>query len=176
MSRIAHGRLEELAKAVRWVVLVTSCAAMFAAVASAQSVEVVFTPAVVQQAIALKSALKVEKMTAFDALALMGGTAERAKAYADRVAGVTAVIVIGEAALQAAAAVQFSALIILVNAAGAWADVVARRADAAPCGLVPLRRSAATIATSGDGGYGSPAKFGGQLCEGRVRRRQQVAK
>ena len=77
-----------------------------------------FTPAVVQQALALKSALKVEKMAAFSALALMGASAERAKAYADKVAGVTAVIVIGEDALKAAAHVEFSVPIILLNAAG----------------------------------------------------------
>jgi D-arginine dehydrogenase len=38
---------------------------------------------------------------------------------------------------------------VLVNAAGAWADVVAQRLGVAPVGLVPKRRSAAIV--SGDG-------------------------
>ncbi len=33
----------------------------------------------------------------------------------------------------------------VVNAAGAWADVVAAMAGAAPCGLVPMRRTAMTL-------------------------------
>ena len=38
---------------------------------------------------------------------------------------------------------------ILVNAAGAWADAVARMAGAAPAGLTPMRRSMARMAAPG---------------------------
>jgi len=86
---------------------------------SAQSVELVFTPGSVQQALAIKSALKVEKLDSFGALALVGASPERRKAYADRVAGITAVVILGEDALKAASQVEFSVPIICVNAAGA---------------------------------------------------------
>jgi hypothetical protein len=90
-------------------------------VGSAQSVEMVFTPGVVQQALSLKGVLKVEKMDSFGALALVGASPERRKAYADKVAGVTAVIILGEDALKAASEVEFSVPVICVNAAGATA-------------------------------------------------------
>jgi D-arginine dehydrogenase len=41
---------------------------------------------------------------------------------------------------------------VLVNAAGAWADVVGRLAGAAPVGLTPMRRTAITIDAPGDVG------------------------
>jgi hypothetical protein len=83
-----------------------------------QSIELMFTPSVVQQALMLKAALKLEKMDSFGALALVGASAERTKAYADRVAGVTAVVVLGEDALKAAANVQFSVPIIVIEGTG----------------------------------------------------------
>lgn len=39
---------------------------------------------------------------------------------------------------------------VLVNAAGAWADLVAQMAGLVPCGIVPHRRSMARIAAPGD--------------------------
>ena len=42
---------------------------------SAQSVEMMFTPGVVQQALVIKGALKVEKLDSFGALALVGAAA-----------------------------------------------------------------------------------------------------
>ena len=93
------------------------CAAI-PATGSAQSVEMVFTPGVVQQALALKSALKVDKMDSFGALALVGASPERRKAYADKVAGVTAVVILGEDAMKAAALVEFGVPAIVVNSAG----------------------------------------------------------
>jgi hypothetical protein len=88
---------------------------------SAHSVELMFTPGVLQQAVALKGALKVEKVDSFGALALVGANAEQRKAYADKVAGVTAVVILGEDALKAASEVEFSVPVICVNAAGATA-------------------------------------------------------
>jgi hypothetical protein len=88
---------------------------------SAQSVELMFTPGVVQQALAIKGALKVEKLDSFGALALVGASPERRKAYADKVAGVTAVVILGEDALKAASEVEFAVPVICVNAAGATA-------------------------------------------------------
>jgi hypothetical protein len=85
---------------------------------AAQSVELMFTPGVVQQALAIKGALKVEKVDSFGALALVGASPEQRKAYADKVAGVTAVVILGEDALKAAADVEFSVPVICVNAGG----------------------------------------------------------
>ena len=105
---------------IRMLALTLACAAVPAMV-SAQSVEIVFTPAVTQQALALKGALKVDKVDAFNALALVGASPERRKAYADKVAGDTAVVIIGEDALKAASAIAFSLPVIVINATGATA-------------------------------------------------------
>jgi hypothetical protein len=110
-------RVEEIGMTRRLLVVAMLCT-VAPAVASAQSVEIVFTPGVVQQALALKGSLKVEKIDAFGALALVGASPERTKAYADKVAALTAVIVLGEDALKASAHVEFSVPVILVNAAG----------------------------------------------------------
>ncbi len=47
---------------------------------------------------------------------------------------------------------------VLINAAGAWADVIARMAGARPVGLVPKRRTACTIEPPAESGFrGWPA-------------------
>ncbi len=90
------------------------------ATVSAQSVEMVFTPGVADQAVALKAALKVDKanVTWFGALALVGAPPARKKAYADAVAKNTAVVILGEDALKAVSEIEFSIPVIVVNAAG----------------------------------------------------------
>ena len=86
----------------------------------AQNVEMVFTPAVAEQAVALKSAMSVDKtnVNAFGALALVGAPAARKKAYADSVAKNAAVVIVGEDALKAVAEIEFSVPVIVVNATG----------------------------------------------------------
>jgi|SRR5215471_4560487 len=101
----------------RWIVLLLSL--WFAPVVEAgQSVEMVFTPGVLQQAVGLKGALHVEKVESFSALALVGASPERKKAYSDKVAGDTAVLILGEDALKAVADVEFGVPVILLNATG----------------------------------------------------------
>jgi hypothetical protein len=102
--------------------------------AMAQSVEVVFTPAVLQQAVALKSAIHAEKIESFSALALVGASPERKRAYGDKVAGTTAVVTLGEDALKAASEVEFTTAVILLNATGSTAarGRVIRVFDGAP--------------------------------------------
>jgi hypothetical protein len=104
---------------MRVVALSLFCAAVPATV-SAQNVEMVFTPGVADQAVALKAALKVDKASVvwFGALALVGATPERKKAYADKVAHNTAVVILGEDALKAVSEIEFSVPVIVVNAAG----------------------------------------------------------
>jgi hypothetical protein len=88
--------------------------------AAGQSIELMFTSGGVQQALLLRSALKLDKnqVRSFGALALAGATAERAKEYVDSVADMTAVIIVGEDALKAASAIEFSVPVIAIEAAG----------------------------------------------------------
>jgi hypothetical protein len=88
--------------------------------AAGQSIELMFTSGTVQQALLLRSALKIDKdqVRSFGALALAGATAERAKEYVDSVAGMTAVIIVGEDAMKAASAIEFSVPVIVIESAG----------------------------------------------------------
>jgi hypothetical protein len=101
---------------VRAVVFVALCA--LPALAEGQTVELVYTPGALHQAVALKDALKVDVVHSSSALALVGAPADRKKAYGDKVTGVTAVVIVGEDALKAVADVEFDASVILVNANG----------------------------------------------------------
>ncbi len=131
---------------MRVVGLVLLCAAI-PATAAAQNVEMVFTPGVADQAVALKAALKVDKanVTWFGALALVGAPAARKKAYADAVSRNTAVVVLGEDALKAVSEVEFSVPLIVVNAAGKCAArgrvirVFDGTSAAAPPGATPIQ-------------------------------------
>ena len=101
---------------VRAVVFVALCAVP--AIAEGQTVELVYTPGALHQAVSLKDALKVDVVHSSSALALVGAPAEKKKAYSDKVTGVTAVVIVGEDALKAVADVEFAAAVILVNANG----------------------------------------------------------
>jgi hypothetical protein len=135
---------------MRVIGLLLFCIGLSATV-SAQTVEMVFTPAVAEQAVALKAALKVDKanVTWFGALALVGASPARKKAYADGVARNTAVVVLGEDALKAVSEIEFSVPLIVVNAAGRCAAKgrVIRVFDAAsagaPAAAVPVGSPAA---------------------------------
>jgi hypothetical protein len=82
------------------------------------SVEVIFTPAVLQEAVALKDGLRIGRLESSSALALVGASAEKKKAYGDKLAGTTAVVILGEDALKAVGDIEFPTSVILVNAAG----------------------------------------------------------
>ena len=101
---------------VRAVVFVALCAVP--ALAEGQTVELVYTPGALHQAVSLKDSLKVDVVHSSSALALVGAPADRKKAYGDKVTGVTAVVIVGEDALKAVADVEFDAAVILVNATG----------------------------------------------------------
>ena len=102
---------------VRVMVLTVVCAVIPCS-STAQTVELVYTPAVLQDAVALKGSLKVPLLHAFSAMSLVGASAEKKQAYGDNLSGATAVVIIGEDALKAVADVEFAAPVILVNAAG----------------------------------------------------------
>jgi|SRR5262245_21574970 len=149
--------------AKRFLLFTALCAALAVALPvgiSAQSVELVFTPGVLQQAVSLKGALKVDKVDSFSALALVGASGERKKAYADKVAGDTAVVILGEDALKAVADVEFSVTIIVLNASGPTAAKgrVFRVYEAgAPAGATPVVSSATVRGLLG-GGHEIPLK------------------
>ena len=101
---------------IRAVVFVALCAVP--TIAESQTVELVYTPGALHQAVTLKDSLKVDVVHSSSALSLVGAPAERKKAYSDKVTGVTAVVIVGEDALKAMADVEFEAAVILVNANG----------------------------------------------------------
>ncbi len=133
----------------RALALVLLGAAMPAS-AAAQNVEMVFTPGAADQAMALKSALKVDTANVvwFGALAMVGATPERKKAYADKVKGMTAVVILGEDALKAVSEIEFRVPIIVVNATGRTAAknrvlrVFDTNSPAAPATAAPASPSA----------------------------------
>jgi hypothetical protein len=88
--------------------------------AAGQSIEMMFTSSGVQQALRLRSALGIDKdmVRSFGAAALASATPERAREYVDSVAGMTAVIIVGEDALKAASAIEFSVPVIVIEATG----------------------------------------------------------
>jgi|tagenome__1003787_1003787.scaffolds.fasta_scaffold19285228_1 hypothetical protein len=114
---------------------------------AAQSAELVYTPGVVKDALALKDSLKITIVHPFDALTLVGASPQQKNAYKDKVNGVTALVIIGEDALKSVADIEFPAPVVLVNAAGPTAarGRVIRIFDGSgkvPPGTVPVRSTA----------------------------------
>ena len=107
-------------KKARWIgpLIAIALAAAPSMVGGAQTVEVLFTPTVVQQAVSLKESLRVGRLESSSALSLVGASPERKKAYSDKVAGTTALVILGEDALKAVADMEFSVPVIVVNATG----------------------------------------------------------
>jgi|SRR5215471_3751744 len=102
---------------VRVMVLAIMCA-VIPRLAAAQTVELVYTPAVTQDAIALKESLKGPLVHASNALTLIGGTVDAKKKYAEALARATVVLIVGEHALKLVMEVGVSAPVILINATG----------------------------------------------------------
>jgi hypothetical protein len=123
---------------------------LFAAVpilGAAQSAELVYTPGVVKDALALKDSLKITIVHPFDALTLVGASPARKSAYKEKVNGVTALVIVGEDALKSMADIEFTGPVILVNAAGPTAarGRVIRIFDGSgpvPAGTVPVKATA----------------------------------
>ena len=115
--------------------------------AAAQSAELVYTPGVVKDALALKESLKITIVHPFDAMTLVGASAKQKSAYKDKLSGVTALVIIGDDALKSVADIEFTAPVVLVNAAGPTAAVgrVIRIFDGSktvPAGTVRIRSTA----------------------------------
>jgi hypothetical protein len=103
---------------VRVVVFAAVISAFIPRIGAAQTVELVYTPAVTQDAIALKESLKGPFVHPSNALTLIGGTVEAKKKYVETLARAGVVLVLGEHALKLVAELGFSAPVILVNATG----------------------------------------------------------
>ncbi len=131
--------------AVRIVVLLTALCALVPRIGSAQSVELLYTPAVLNDVLALKESLRVPLVHASSALSLVGAPAEKKRAFGDKAAGANVVVIIGEDALKATADVPFAVPVILVNASGPTAatNKIIRVFDAAmaPPGAIPIAGS-----------------------------------
>jgi hypothetical protein len=126
------------------VVVLTVVCAVIPRIGVAQNLELVYTPAVLQEAVALKDTLNVALVHASSALSMVGASAERRKAYCDKVASTTAVVILGEDALKALADVEFSVPVILINASGrtaAKSRIVRVFDGAAPADAVPVASS-----------------------------------
>jgi hypothetical protein len=76
----------------------------------------------VPEAVAMKDGLKVGRLESSNAMSLVGASADRKKAYNDKVSGVTTLVIIGEDALKAVADMEFSSAVVLVNASGQTAS------------------------------------------------------
>ncbi len=137
----------------RVLVLTVLCGAI-PCVGSAQSVELMYTPGVLNDALALKDSLKVGMVHSSNALSLVGATADKKKSFGEKMAGATGIVIVGEDALKAAADIPFSIPVILVNAAGPTAATgqIVRVFDAAtaPADAIPVSAYAVSkVITSG---------------------------
>jgi hypothetical protein len=103
---------------IRRILFVTAMGLAVPAVAQAQSVELVYTPSVLSQTVALRDSLKVSLVHSSNALPLVGAPSQRKADYGRSVERVTAVVILGEDALKAVADIEFAAAVIVANAKG----------------------------------------------------------
>ncbi len=101
----------------RALLVMALCGALPAS-ALAQSIELVYTPGVVNDAVTLKNELKGAVVHASSALGMVGASADKKKQYKDQVAGATCILIMGEDALKALADIEFESTLVLVNANG----------------------------------------------------------
>jgi hypothetical protein len=102
---------------VRVVLLALICA-VIPRIGAAQTVELVYTPAVMQDAIALKDSLKGPMVHASNALTLIGASPVIKRKYTETLARASVVLILGEHSLKLVSDVGFSATVILINATG----------------------------------------------------------
>jgi|SRR5215471_2816792 len=102
---------------VRAAVLALICVAV-PRLSAAQTVELVYTPAVMQDAIALKQSLKGPLVHTSNALSLIGASADAKKKFIESLSRAAVVLILGEHSLKLVADVGFSGPVILINATG----------------------------------------------------------
>ncbi len=84
----------------------------------AQEVEVLYTKSALDQAMAYKESLKVDKVNMSNALMLMNVSEARERAYLEKISSSSAAIILGESGLKAAGGVGFTLPLIIINALG----------------------------------------------------------
>ena len=84
----------------------------------AQEVEVLYTKSALDQAMAYKESLKVDKVNMSNALMLMNVSEARERAYLEKISSSSAAIILGESGLKAAGAIDFTLPLITINALG----------------------------------------------------------
>jgi hypothetical protein len=99
------------------VMVFTILCAVLPRIAAAQTVELVYTPAVMEDAIALKGSLK-GPVRASNALSLINATADTKIKYAEQLARASVVVILGDHSLRLVADMGISAPVILINASG----------------------------------------------------------
>jgi len=102
---------------VRPLVLAIMCLAI-PRLSAGQTVELVYTPAVTQDAIALKESLKGPVVHASNALVLIDAPMAAKKKYVETLARATVVLILGEHSLKLVSEVGFTSTVILINATG----------------------------------------------------------
>lgn len=102
---------------VRVMVLTMLCA-VIPRIATAQNVELVYTPAVMQDAIALKGSLKDPLIHVSNALSLIGAAPDKRKSYVEQLARARVIVILGDHSLKLVGDMGFSAPVILINAIG----------------------------------------------------------
>jgi hypothetical protein len=83
-----------------------------------QNVQLLYTKAVTQEALAYKTTLKAENLSNFNALALRNISDQRKNAYLSEIANIDAIIIIGETGLKSVNLIDFPMPVIIINGAG----------------------------------------------------------
>lgn len=81
----------------------------------AQKIELIYTKAGVEQALAYKSTIQLKDATATNALSLMNISDVRKKAYLDGLAGFSAVLIFGDSGVKAVSTIDYNIPVIIVN-------------------------------------------------------------
>ncbi len=79
-----------------------------------RAVQLLYTKSVLKDSMAYKKALKVDKLEALFAAALLNMSAVRKEAYLKKIAATDAILIIGEGALKAASKIDFPMAVIIV--------------------------------------------------------------
>ncbi len=121
---------------------------------AAQSVELLYTPAVLRDVVALKGSLRADLVHVSNAMSMVGASDERKRAYGDSLSSTTAIVIVGEDALKVAGDIPFSVPVIVVNSARPTAATgrVIRVFDpaSAPPGVIAIAASnVKTVISSG---------------------------
>jgi len=84
----------------------------------AQTIELLYIPSDISNALSLKKGLKADKINATNALSLSKISVEREETYLKSLSSSDVVIILGETTLKAVAEIDFTIPVIIINATG----------------------------------------------------------